>query len=202
MSTINYKGQKLNIISTHLDVFDSTGETREKQLKQLMSDISSLEGSIILCGDFNSLKKSDYISEELNWLSNNNKGKPLEFKLDPVIKENSFEEAFDDGNLKYSVWTGRRIDYVYYKGSIIPVSSNVYYTNSSDHFPLVADFKIILDLDIPVKKISKKLLLNNIKLEKSVKGQFDKLRWTHNTPYEVLYNMIIGKYKPYIKGLE
>lgn len=195
-STIKIDGKQILIANVHLDVWDDTEKTRVNQIKQMIRELEKFNMPIILCGDLNSLKRSDYTDDEWQWIIDNNLNvKPKTLVTDELSQ--SYNEAFDDGEFKYSVWTGRRVDYMWYRGENISVSkANVYYTDLSDHFPIFVDFSLNAERKPSprVTKPSPRKPSPQIILPKTVAGKFDQLMWTHNTPYETLYKMMKGDY--------
>jgi len=153
IKVVNSDQNGLIVVSVHLDVFDGTGKTRLSQIRELISyletDISEniRNVPIIIMGDMNSVKKEDYVQHEIDWLINNNQGFALEFDTIAFMEKSGFKDVFDVQNrcaIKSSTWSARRIDYIFTKG--IPdtsiLSTYVYYSDASDHIPLVVDIKM------------------------------------------------------------
>lgn len=109
----------INIILTHLDAFDNTGQTRFKQIQQIGSYIKP---DFIVMGDFNSVKGTDVIN----------------------YVELGFKDSFTilgKEQPKMTSWTNRTIDFIF-MGCNFPfriVSCDVYPSISSDHFPVYID---------------------------------------------------------------
>jgi len=200
----------VTVVNTHLDVFDDSENVRYQEIKELMSEVQNGEfksDNVIICGDFNSLRRNDYNDKEWKWLSNNNQGHPLHTKVTDFMEESGFDEVFGDNFLKYSVWTARRVDYIWYNLSNFAVDrGNVYYTSDSDHFPIIADFEAIKEKTPKGKTPKEKTPKEKTPKEKTPKGktpkegEFKCLMWTHNTPYETLYNMMLGKFERMFRG--
>jgi len=134
------------VCNLHLDVFDGSGLTRMKEIKQVLNhlDTFSKDKPTILMGDFNSLKIDDYTEAEMGWLSKNNKGYPLDFQVTELLEKMGFYEVFGKGIFKYSVWSARRIDFIFIR-NIDPsrVSyTGVMYTPASDHLPIFVDLDL------------------------------------------------------------
>ncbi len=204
--TVKYNNSIINIINVHLDVWDETENTRVEQVKELIKYSKNLSGSTIICGDFNALWRDDYTDDEWEWISKNNKDIPLQQKAVHLFDKAGYKESFAGGNMKYSVWTSRRVDYMWYNGDISPFNSNVYYTSESDHYPLVVDFSTSASTDNISENSSDKNttdefshLMYRIDTGKSVKGEFKELAFTHNTPIDTLYQMLKGKYVQHIR---
>ncbi len=56
---VDLKGTKVHIFGLHLDVYDEDGTTRLKQAQHVLSKCSQLE-NVVIAGDLNSLRRSDY----------------------------------------------------------------------------------------------------------------------------------------------
>ena len=135
-------------IGTHLDVFDETGETRKKQIKIILNDINNDDNininnnGIIICGDFNSLRQKDYTVTEWDELVYIDKDRNVNTVMDviPIIENDDFIDSFEylKKRIKISVWSNRRVDYIYGK-NIKFESSDSYKNTSSDHYPIYAD---------------------------------------------------------------
>jgi len=127
-------GKPFLYINTHLDVWDDTGEIRRGQLLELFESIDKnypKNISVVLTGDFNSLKSEDYSDDELKKLNG-------DFETIKYIEMNGFVDVFD--KLKYTVWSGRRVDYIFIRNFYKEiVGSYIYYDNLSDHFSLIVD---------------------------------------------------------------
>lgn len=142
------KSKGLILITTHLDVFDYSGEVRRKQLNQILDILKSMPANseeekvpIVIIGDFNALKYEDYNNATLSWLKKN---RGTDFETVKLLEDYGFQDVFIEGSLKYTSWAARRIDYVYVKN--IPLSSikntYTYYSNASDHIPLIVDIEL------------------------------------------------------------
>lgn len=121
----------LEIIVTHLDVYDQSDQTRLEQLKFIQErfiDKEMLDRTFIV-GDFNLVRKIDYSKSYWNKLG----------QL-PVLAWNQGIKKYgwDDYLLSdFSVWTGRRVDYclthnsnnINYRQQFVP-------TLYSDHLPM------------------------------------------------------------------
>lgn len=156
----NARTKGIIAVSVHLDAFDYSGMARRIQLKHLISylnpkQLKSLspgfkitnDTPIIIMGDFNSLKREDYIESEWDWLNDNNQGFNLDDETIKLIEDAGYEDVFHVQNpccLKSSTWSSRRIDYIFIKG--IPKESILhtyaYYSDDSDHIPLIVDIEI------------------------------------------------------------
>jgi endonuclease/exonuclease/phosphatase family metal-dependent hydrolase len=136
----------LVVAGTHLDVFDESGDTRVRQIEFLTEYLGNnfdKSSKIIVTGDFNSLRKADYSTKEWDNIVRIDEKRNVKTIQDvvPVIEKNKFKESFSslDKKLKVSVWSDRRVDYIYGK-NIKFKSSECYRSTASDHFPIYADF--------------------------------------------------------------
>jgi endonuclease/exonuclease/phosphatase family metal-dependent hydrolase len=160
-SEIKIEGTKhkgILVVSVHLDVFDESGGARKMQLAALINSLNNIENSdldrppgggipIIVMGDFNALKKEDYIESEIQWLRDNNQRSPLEFETIKQMEVAGFKDVFHTQNpcaLKSTTWAARRVDYIFTRG--VPDDSifatYVHYSDASDHIPIMVDIKI------------------------------------------------------------
>jgi|688.fasta_scaffold334558_2 endonuclease/exonuclease/phosphatase family metal-dependent hydrolase len=140
------KKENLNIILTHLDVFDETEDTRLKQIKMIYDNIDT---KYIIIGDLNSLRKDDYDENEWKKMIKNDKLRNIELqnKVADFIESKNFVDSFVSINksIQVSVWSMRRVDYFYIGKDFTHklIDSNVYYTDKSDHLPLYIDILAI-----------------------------------------------------------
>lgn len=140
------KNTDLSIVGTHLDVFDESGETRKEQINFLLEHLKSEKiNNVVIAGDFNTLRKNDYSDPEWKYITECDKLRNVTTKEDiiPIIENNNFRESFDAVNkkLKVSVWSNRRVDYIYGK-NINFIDSACYRSIASDHHPIYADIKL------------------------------------------------------------
>lgn len=130
------------VIGTHLDVFDETGVLRMQQMNLILSAVPQGQKCIV-CGDFNSLRKADYLADEWNALIkiDADRGVLTIEDVVPLIEEAGFRDSFDfcGTSLKVSVWSERRVDYIF-GHDVFFVQSNVMKVTASDHYPVYADF--------------------------------------------------------------
>lgn len=135
------KDQKdLIVFNTH---YDHLGEmARLESSKVIVSYMHRYfnEKNIILIGDFNALEKSDPV----HYLAENTL-MPLSDSYRRLHKKNNEKDMTYYGWNEHIPGTGRRIDYIFYSGSLKPVEVYVsgYHENNhypSDHMPVVAKF--------------------------------------------------------------
>lgn len=139
---------KLNdmvFVGTHLDVFDESGNLRCNQINIILKKLETEndKGKFIVTGDFNSLRKPDYNDEEWKHIENVDKKRGVKTITDviPIIEKNNFIDSFVFCNvpINISVWSKRRVDYIYGK-NIKFNKSAIYKRTFSDHYPIYADF--------------------------------------------------------------
>jgi len=137
------------IVNTHLDVWDDSGKTRKKQLNKIINYLDK-DDSIIIMGDFNTIRKEDYSKEYLNWLSANKSGRgnlykaqQIDFDTLDILNNNGYKDITDSTNdmISITTWSGKRVDYMYTK-NIDVKKSFVLPIDLSDHFPLIGDLEI------------------------------------------------------------
>lgn len=125
----------LNVICTHLDVYDSTGLTRRLQAQSIMAFVRGkipAEEPIILMGDFNALRRDDYNDTERQWLGD------VDYDTIPIFEKRGFRVSFP--GLVYSVWSARRVDYIMTRNCHqFYIKPFVHYSTESDHFALTID---------------------------------------------------------------
>ena len=140
---------KIIIVVLHLDVYDTTGKLRKHQVQRILNLLPSDDTPVIIMGDFNCLREQDYDDEkgQIEWLEDNSQGFP-DFETIKIIEDAGFNDAFVQNKtpINYTVWTGRRVDYVFTRNTstILSIENTfVYYSSVSDHLPLIVDFKIL-----------------------------------------------------------
>jgi endonuclease/exonuclease/phosphatase family metal-dependent hydrolase len=139
-----FKKQNLVVVGTHFDVFDESGSHRKKQIAMILDHLKEKHSDerCIVTGDFNSLKRSDYTDEEWKNIEELDRARRVTTGTDavPLIEKEDFVDSFDSCNesIKVSVWSGRRVDYIFGK-NIEFVQSSEYRTTYSDHYPIYAD---------------------------------------------------------------
>lgn len=151
-ATIQVNNKNINILLAHLDVWDESEETRLKQIKQILSDIDS---SYLLLGDFNSLRLKDYSKIEWDVLKNDSELRniTIQHKVTDLIEKHKFVDSFEKINKvspNVSVWSMRRVDYVYV-GNNFPftiTNSNVFPTLVSDHYPIYIDIDLTTNITV------------------------------------------------------
>lgn len=190
----------LVIASVHLDVFDDTGKTRRKEIRNALDFIENNfpDKPVILCGDFNSLRKDDYSSSEIEWLRRNSPSK-LDFETIQEVEREGFTDSFN--GIKFSAWSARRVDFMFTKNLRVE-SSSVMYSSASDHIPLVIEVRREWGAT-EVKPRAKKPVKGKSLYDKYVsmivekedtRGVFNNLLFTHNTNLNVAFKMFSGEF--------
>lgn len=123
VAVIDIDGYKINFLNTHLGLCPSE---RMTQIKIISNYLNTILGETILVGDFNYLPSSEEAHEmskrltDVGYATNSN-------------RTPTFEVPFLSG----------RIDYIFIGSNIKPINYKVLYKKASDHYPIVADIKII-----------------------------------------------------------
>jgi endonuclease/exonuclease/phosphatase family metal-dependent hydrolase len=134
----------INLVVTHLDVYDESEQTRLDQIKQILDTIPT---NSIIMGDLNSLRFKDYNEDEWNKIVMHDRKRGVESKtlLTEYLESNGFIEGAEFCNkiTNMTVWAMRRVDYIYvhktFEHTII--GYNTYPTLTSDHYPVYVDLE-------------------------------------------------------------
>lgn len=137
----------VKVCVTHLDVYDETELTRLDQIKAIENELKKFPDiSIVIMGDFNSLRAKDYTEIEWNQIQTHDFKRNVisQTLVTDYLEEHRFREASDITcvNIKMSVWAMRRVDYIY----TLNMNANIicyktYPTGVSDHYPVYMDIK-------------------------------------------------------------
>ena len=156
----DFHGIPLTIYGLHLEVDQiKTGhcneDIREKQLEELVADAALLpHKNVIIAGDFNTVRKQDYcytIDHMDVWQLVKKAYASVNIDMEPhaldYLNAQGYRTSFELlnwHNPKYTNWASRALDFIYMSpGWSLPiVGSYVYYTDLSDHLPIITDFKI------------------------------------------------------------
>ena len=134
-------------IGTHLDVYDNSGLTREKQINMILSKVDKNE-KVIIAGDFNSLRSQDYSVIQLNRIVDEDTERGVETveEVIPILEGCGYIDSFISAYLKpptVTVWSNRRVDYIYGKNISFKYSKVVdaldFKKSASDHYLVWAD---------------------------------------------------------------
>jgi endonuclease/exonuclease/phosphatase family metal-dependent hydrolase len=137
----------VTICCLHLDVFDETGKTRNQQLMQLLNILDLSNPNLIICGDFNCLRKADYSTPFFDRLvaSDQHRNAVTDTTTLEYLRKNHFHTCFDhcrQPSPKCTVWSNRVIDFIFVPHKYTKEITNcgLYYTVNSDHFGVYMDF--------------------------------------------------------------
>jgi endonuclease/exonuclease/phosphatase family metal-dependent hydrolase len=136
----------LVIVGTHLDPFDESGVLRIKQMSLIIKCVNDLSQSIkrfIIAGDFNSLRRDDYTESEWESIKQTDSERNVVTTTDciPLLEELHYIDAmaYCGKPIKVSVWSNRRVDYIY-GNNVKFIQASELKTTHSDHYPIYADF--------------------------------------------------------------
>ncbi len=137
----NDSKEQILIVNTHYD--HRSAEARHRSSMVIVDHIKKMANnlSVILLGDFNAGEKDPPIT----YLTNNNV-LPLKDAYRSVHQVPQEKDMTFYGWRDHIPGTGKRLDYIFYRGDIKPVSSQVIDYNAdgrypSDHMPVIAIFK-------------------------------------------------------------
>lgn len=139
-----YNKYTFYIYITHLDV--ASESERLKQIKQIIQNASihnKRNDVVFILGDFNTFDKNEMNNREknkdevaTNWKNNNfmkNNGKVVDF-----IKKSNYFDCHSKNSAKMTTWNNTRIDFIFCNKKINgDFRAEYYYTNSSDHIPVI-----------------------------------------------------------------
>lgn len=142
---IEYHNTIISIYNIHLDVWDRTGKCRLEQINKLLEKVKMDKSpNILIGGDFNAIKESDYSEDERAAL----KKFYSTYTKDP-FKEIEFlmGKGFRDcanRHITPTVWTKQRVDFFFVnRGFTLGISNYSTHTISgSDHFPISIELGI------------------------------------------------------------
>lgn len=142
---IEYQNTLVSIYNIHLDVWDRTGKCRMEQINKLLEKIKNDKcPNILIGGDFNAIKESDYSEDERIALK----------KFYSTFTDNPFKEidfiigkGFRDcatSNITPTVWAKQRVDFFFVNREFsLDVSKYATHTISgSDHFPISIEIRV------------------------------------------------------------
>lgn len=139
-----------DLIATHLEAYNK--EVREKQFDELMKQCTR---KTIILGDFNIINTKSYPREyknEYEWKTIRDKNIIYDNENDEIVKfKNKYKlmDSFEITNNKYcgfTTWINTIVDYIFFKNwdNLIndeDIKSYVYFTDASDHLPIIVDIK-------------------------------------------------------------
>jgi endonuclease/exonuclease/phosphatase family metal-dependent hydrolase len=138
-------------MGVHLDVYDDTGRTRLRELKQLHALLDATEPqpqAVVVCGDFNALRKQDYT--EMQWAKivehdRRRDVSPETLAVDYVQNTMGMRDCFAAAKQTApvcSTWSGRRVDFIFTRGGLSVCNPFWYPCISSDHIPIACDVSL------------------------------------------------------------
>ncbi len=151
---INFKFNNMNIhlYGTHLDV--ASENERANQIEQIINSAKQFNSSndyVIILGDFNTndLTKT-YSDRNKNNYAISNVFTRFNNLVINKLKENNYIDLFQryNGNVEMTAWNNFIVDFIFVKnGENKDIPSNmksyIYYTNASDHLPLILHISIV-----------------------------------------------------------
>jgi endonuclease/exonuclease/phosphatase family metal-dependent hydrolase len=156
---IEYQNTTISIYNIHLDVWDRTGKCRLEQINKLLEKVKMDKSpNILIGGDFNAIKESDYSEDEKDALKKfystytNNPFKEIEFLIGKDFRDCA------NGHITPTVWTKQRVDFFFVnqKFMLNIYNYSTHTISGSDHFPI--------SIEIGSKKINYQLVDNRKKL--------------------------------------
>lgn len=154
--TVLFNNQPIRFYCTHLDVWDETEKTRLEEITELTDHIKNNDAdikNIIFMGDFNAVREEDYeyvVNDKNVWdlvvADDQERTITTSTKALDLVKKLGYKDTFTLINKKpiFTVWSGKIVDFIFVKpdGNLTLKDSHVYYSNVSDHLPVIADFSI------------------------------------------------------------
>lgn len=151
----------LAVYGTHLEVelrgtSESVEVVREQQLAEIFADSLSLShGNIVIAGDFNSIREKDYdyeiqpgvkLWDLLKQRLNAHYNIAIEPRVLNLFQQNHYQSSFELLGWvgpQYTQWAGAVLDFVFFSPTwALPLrGSYIYYTDISDHLPIVVDLQ-------------------------------------------------------------
>ena len=133
----------LSVVGMHLDVYDDSGQTRVKQVDQVLAKTRQLR-NVIFAGDMNALRRKDYSEDEWAKMAAHDALRKVHLETGAIdaIEKAGFRDSFESAGPppKCTTWSGRRIDYVFAKALDWKVANSfVVHSAASDHIPVVVD---------------------------------------------------------------
>lgn len=146
---IKYNNLIIHLLHTHLDVYDTSERVRYLQISKILLEVDKLKANypndlLLLLGDLNSISKPDYSSHYFNTiLMRNPKYLPPKNIVINEIKKYLYDTKDLDHTTKYlknlyTVWSLRRVDYIFINKQI-PINYYINYNTSSDHYMVLVD---------------------------------------------------------------
>lgn len=136
----------INICCVHLDVFDESGKTRDKQLNQLLKLINAPDIKLIICGDFNCIREKDYTEEQFKIIKERDqlRNSTTDIMTLQVFEKTGYISCFDAKKMLVphgTVWSNLVVDFIFVhnNASFVVDICDIYRTINSDHFGIYMD---------------------------------------------------------------
>lgn len=158
-ATVTFKGKKVRIYNTHLDVWDESGKTRESEIKEWLNHTKQYDKNcddVMILGDFNETRKRDYqftidgtsawdlILKDPYWDQKGNYT-PTTY-VEDLFDNAGYKDAYEilGERPPFTVWAGKVIDFCFIrpKGKLKVKMAQPYFTAISDHVPVIFDFEL------------------------------------------------------------
>jgi endonuclease/exonuclease/phosphatase family metal-dependent hydrolase len=156
---IEYQNTTISIYNINLNFWDNTEISRLEQINKLLDTLKMDKSpNILIGGDFNALKKSDYLKEErfaLKKYYSAYTDNPFK-EIDLFIKNDFIDCAIN--NIMPTVWNKQRVDFLFVNRDFFfdILNYSTHTISGSDHFPI--------SIEIGIKKTSYHLVDPNKKL--------------------------------------
>lgn len=136
-------GEQINVVVTHLDVYDESEQTRLDQIHTIINELNkSTITQTIIMGDFNSLRFGDYSQDDWNRITTHDLKRNVTSMT--LVTDYLEQQKFTTNDISMSVWANRRVDYIYTKKLVHPITMCCTYpTDVSDHYPVYMDILIV-----------------------------------------------------------
>jgi endonuclease/exonuclease/phosphatase family metal-dependent hydrolase len=143
-------GMPIQIIVTHLDVHDSSGNTRVKQIdlltELLLQREETCNGRAFILSDMNTIFSEEIplpLLEAIKTIDSKRNINTPTHEI-PLLKNNGLIDSFAYLHLpapQFSCWSGRRTDFIFFKphADFMIYSSWIGVTDTSDHLPISID---------------------------------------------------------------
>lgn len=148
---------QLLIYGVHLDVYDKDDSIRTENIRAVMNDASQHDCKhVLILGDFNTLREDDYEAQpdRLSRIKKNytNAGQTWKFNVVNVLRKHGYHDVFQLCPSKqippFTAWNMTRVDFIFANEALMEkwqgqstTTPFVYVTQSSDHLPVVLDFR-------------------------------------------------------------
>jgi len=133
-TVLKVDGQELTVGTAHLAFRPTmrTSKAKRFSVNRLIKEVTEVSGRYVLAGDFNATPNSWTVNTVKSKLKH--AGPALAQKTWTQVPLSFGGRLFDTIN-----W---RLDYVFYKGAIKPLQSEILRPKASDHLPILTEFEI------------------------------------------------------------